>query len=257
MALRPIAAIVTLLAWLAVAAHADQPNRETTPPLKVSMYSGATEYHSDQTLALLKAYLEKHYNVRCSLNDVSDWHTLPGIEQLETCDVMVVFARRVELPPNQVEKVKRYMESGRGVVGIRTASHAFQTWLEFDHEVLGGDYHNHVEDNKLARLIIPQAALGHPVLAGVEPFTTMGKLYKNPHISADDLLLLEAKSEDDQEPVAWVRTRPEHRGQRVFYTSLGVPDDFANANFLTLISNAILWAGRRDREHGSIDHDRK
>lgn len=214
-------------------------------PVRVSMYSGATEYHSDRTLAGLRDYLQKNYSIRCTLNDVTDWHTLPGIDQLETCDVMLVFTRRVELPPEQVEKVKKYMESGRGVVGIRTASHAFQTWLAFDHEVLGGDYHNHVKDDKLARLTIPPGSKDHPVLTGVEPFTTMGKLYKNPHIAADDTVLLNAKSEDDAEPVAWARVRPAHHNQRVFYTSLGVPEDFDNPSFERMIANAILWTAGR------------
>lgn len=209
------------------------------------MYSGSTEYQSDQTLAGFKTYLEKNYNVRCTLNDVTDWHTLPGIDQLRACDVVVIFTRRVELPPDQVAQIKKYMESGRGVVGIRTASHAFQTWLEFDHEVLGGDYHNHVKDDKLARLSIPVAAKDHPILLGVQPFTTMGKLYRNPQIASDDVVLVNAQSEDDAEPVAWARTRAEDGGQRVFYTSLGVPADFRNENFRRLIANAVLWTGRR------------
>ena len=242
---RSVVLLIAVAACFPAFALAAEP-KPPAAPLKVSIYSGATEYHSDQTLAAFKAYLEKNYDVRCELNDVTDWHTLPGIDQLETCDVMLVFARRVELPPDQVEKVKKYIESGRGVVGIRTASHAFQTWLAFDHEVLGGDYHNHVKDDKLAQLTLPAAAKDHPVLKGVNPFTTMGKLYKNPQIAADDTVLLKAKTDDDAEPVAWARTRAAHRDQRVFYTSLGVPEDFENENFRRMIANAILWTGKRE-----------
>lgn len=237
---------IALIVLTAPTAWAGRGTDAPDPPLKVSFFSGATEYRSDQSLAQLKAYLEQRYNVRGTLNDVTDWHVLPGIDQLDTCDVMVVFTRRVELPPDQVEKVKRFMESGKGVVGIRTASHAFQTWLAFDYEVLGGDYHNHVKDDKLARLTIPAAAKAHPVLKGVEPFTTMGKLYKNPRIASDDTILLTAQSEEDREPVAWARTRAEHKEQRVFYTSLGVPEDFDNENFRCLVTNAIFWTGKRE-----------
>ena len=238
-------AVVICVGTLADAGEAKEPAPQ---PVRVAMYSGATEYHSDETLAKLKDSLEHRYNVRCTLNDVTDKHTLPGADQLESCDVMLVFTRRVECPPEQVEQIKRYMESGKGVVGIRTASHAFQTWLAFDHEVLGGDYHNHVKDDKLARLTIPPAAKGHPVLAGVEPFTTMGKLYINPHLAADDTVLLDAKSDDDAEPVAWARTRAGHKDQRVFYTSLGVPADFENEHFRQMIANAIFWTAKREPE---------
>jgi type 1 glutamine amidotransferase len=135
------------------------------------------------------------------------------------------------------------MESGKGVVGIRTASHAFQTWLDFDHEVLGGDYKGHAND-KTAQVSINLAAKDHPVLEGVEPFTTDGKLYTNAHPASDITVLLTAKSQDNRQPVAWVRTRPDHHDQRVFYTSLGVPEDFQNENFRRLVANAILWTGR-------------
>jgi len=248
---------VAVLALRSPTSWADAGNDPPRMPLKVSMYSGATEYHSDQSLAAFRAYLDKNYKVRCTLNDVTDWHALPGVGQLETCDVIVVFTRRVELPPDQVAMVKKYMESGKGVVGIRTASHAFQTWLAFDHEVLGGDYHNHVKDDKLARLTIPAAAKDHPLLAGIEPFTTMGKLYKNPKIAADDTVLLNARSDDDAEPVAWARTRKEHHDQRVFYTSLGVPEDFENENFRRMLANAIFWTGKRDSLKLETGEDRE
>ena len=218
-------------------------------PLKVSMFSGAAEYKSDQTLADLKKYLERNYSVQCTLNIATNGRDLPGVDQLDTCDVVVVFTRRLNAPPDQLARIKKYMDSGKGVIGIRTASHAFQTWLEFDHEVLGGDYKGHAND-KQAHVSINPAAKDHPVLSGVEPFTTDGKLYTNAHPASDITVLLTAKSADNSQPVAWVRTRPEHHDQRVFYTSLGVPEDFQNENFRRLVANAILWTGHRSQPPG-------
>jgi type 1 glutamine amidotransferase len=216
----------------------------THQPLKVSIFSGAAEYRSDETLARYKEYLEQHYDVQCTLNIVKDIHSLPGVEQLQTCDVIVVFVRRVEVPPEQVEQIKKYMAAGKPVVGLRTASHAFQTWLDFDHEVLGGDYHNHDKKNELAHVTIGHTAKDHPVLKGVEAFDTMGKLYRNPQVATDVTVLLTAASADDHQPVAWVRTRSEAHDQHVFYTSLGVPEDFENENFRRLVANAIFWTAR-------------
>src|SRR5947209_7374918 len=146
--------------------------------LRVAMYSGAAEYKSDQTLAQLKKSLEKNGGAQCTLNLAIDDQDLPGLDQLETCDVAVIFTRRLKLPPEKLAKVKKYMDEGKPVVGIRTASHAFETWLEFDHEVLGGDYTGHATD-KLARVGINPDAKDHRVLRGVQPFTTTGKLYIN------------------------------------------------------------------------------
>ena len=39
---------------------------------------------------------------------------------------------------------------------------------------------------------------------------------------------------EETEPVAWVR---EKDGRRVFYTSLGHPDDFKDENFMRLLTN--------------------
>lgn len=234
---------VALLARLAPAAPAaTQP--AARPPLKVAMFSGSDEYHSNDTLPEFKKYLEGHFNAACTVNVITKSEELTGIDQLETCDVMVLFTRRLKLPPEQVAKVQKYFEAGKPVVGIRTASHAFQTWLEYDKLVQGGDYQGHDTD-KLARLTPSKAAKNHPVLAGVGAFTTPGKLYKNPNLAADVTVLLTGDNGTMTQPVAWTRL---HRGGRVFYTSLGTPDDFKDATFVRLLGNAVLWAGGREAD---------
>ncbi len=222
-----------------VAGQAEKPGKG---PLKVAMFSGSAEYKSNQTLAEFKAYLERHHAAQCTLNIVAKDTDLPGIEQLETCDVAVIYVKRLKLPPEQLAKVKKYCESGRPIVGIRTASHAIQTWLEFDQLVLGGSYNGHFGD-RLAKVAIEDAATGHPVLAGVRPFSTGGKLYKNPKLADDVTLLLTATTDQASEPVAWAR---QHKGGRMFYTSLGVPEDFKNEDFRRMLSNAVFWAAERD-----------
>jgi type 1 glutamine amidotransferase len=42
----------------------------------------------------------------------------------------------------------------------------------------------------------------------------------------------------EKHPVAWVNTS---QNRRVFYTSLGSPEDFANPAFRRLFLNGILW----------------
>lgn len=96
-----------------------------TRPLRVSIFSGATEYNSDQTLAAFAKYLESHENVRCTLNLMKDIHDFPGIDQLDSCDVMVLYVRRMQLPRDQIERIQKYFESGKPVVGIRTAATHF------------------------------------------------------------------------------------------------------------------------------------
>lgn len=226
-----------------VAAAAAAPTTGEAPvkSLRVVMWSGSAEYKSDESLPVLKAQLEKRLGAACTIYNVTRLDDLPGIADLDACDVMVLYTRRLTLPDDQVAKLKRYFDRGKPVVGIRTASHAFQTWLAFDRVVLGGDYKNHDRD-KPARIAPAGPAEGHPVLAGVAAFATGGKLYNNPALAPDATVLLTGDNGTNRQPVAWVRT---HNGGRVFYTSLGTPDDFKDPTFLTLLTNAVGWAGGR------------
>jgi type 1 glutamine amidotransferase len=164
---------------------------------------------------------------------------------LETADVAIFFTRRVNLSADQLAKVKAFIAAGKGVVGVRTASHGFQTWLEFDPQVLGGSYNNHYGKDATAEVSINEKAKDHPILAGVKPFTITDKLYKNPKLAEDVTLLLRAKTESYSEPVAWARDAKAGERGRVFYTSLGAPKDFENAEFRQMLGNAVMWAGGR------------
>ena len=73
----------------------------------------------------------------------------------------------------------------------------------------------------------------------MRPFKTNGSLYKNPNVAADVTVLLTGTMAKESEPVAWVR---EKDGRRVFYTSLGHPDDFKDENFIRLLANGLAWA---------------
>ena len=212
------------------------------PPLRICLLSASAEYDSDKSLAGFQKYLESNYQIVCQRTFGKDkGDTLPGLEALNTADLMIVFTRRVTLPPSQLDTLKQYLSAGRPVIGLRTASHAFQNYLEFDHDILGGGYKGHYTNAEAAVTLSPGRA-AHPVLAGVSAFTTR-KLYKNPTLADDVVVVLEAATGTHREPVAWVRER---NGARVFYTSLGTPEDFAKESFRRLLVNAIFWTTRRD-----------
>jgi type 1 glutamine amidotransferase len=216
-------------------------------PVKVCLVSGSAEYNSDESLAAFQQFLEAHYHALCTRafgKDKGD--DLPGIEALDSADVMVLFTRRLTLPADQMGHVRKFIDSGKPLVGIRTASHAFENWQPdvkaLDRDVLGGSYAGHYGADAPAKLDFKQP--DHPILKGVAPFTTTGKLYKNPQLAADVTVLVTASTGDYTEPVAWTRSR---RG-RVFYTSLGIPDDFKLEPFRKMLAQAIYWAADRPIE---------
>jgi type 1 glutamine amidotransferase len=161
---------------------------------------------------------------------------------------MLLFTRRLTITGAQLAKVKKYCQSGKPIVAVRTASHAFQNWLALDHEVLGGNYKGHYDAGPITQVYFTEAARSHPLLRGVKPFRSVASLYKNTGLAKDDEILLWGSIPGHTEPIAWTRT---HHGARVFYTSLGHPEDFKNPNFLRLLKNALLWTTGRDVPNSS------
>ncbi|MFO0947187.1 MAG: ThuA domain-containing protein [Planctomycetota bacterium] len=215
---------------------------EAQEPLKICLVSGSVEYRSDESLAEYQKYLEKNFPIRCSRAFRRTDEDLPGLDSLASSDLMILFTRRLKIEGEQLDLVKRYCASGKPIVGIRTASHAFQNWLELDKEVLGGNYKGHYREGPKTRVTIESSAKGHPILEGVEEFQSVGSLYRNTGISKDADRLLSGTIPGHTEPVAWTRM---HQGGRVFYTSLGHPDDFKEPHFIRLLTNAIFWATDR------------
>jgi len=205
--------------------------------VKVCLVSGSVEYKSDDTLPILQKFLEKEGAVCTRAFRKTDTN-IPGLENLDSCDVIVLFTRRLKIDGEQLDRVKKYALAGKPIIGIRTASHGFQNWLALDKEVFGGNYMNHYPEGPLCKVSIVEKNKDHPILAGVKPFESKGSLYKNTGLAKDVTILLEGSIPDHTEPIAWTR---EYKGGRIFYTSLGHPADFENPSFLRLLANAVQW----------------
>ncbi|QOV88768.1 isochorismatase family protein [Humisphaera borealis] len=210
-------------------------------PTKVLLISAEQEYGAKETLpAFAKEVLEPLGYATQHINS-DDVKSIAGLDALKDADVLVLFLRRRELPEDQLAKFKAWFEAGKPVVALRTASHGFQTYLEFDKQVLGGSYTNHYGKGGITKITIDEKAKDHPILRGVKgPFESNGSLYKVNPLGPNTTPLLTGTFQDKPpEPVAWTNT---YKGGRIFYTSLGHADDFKLPQFRTLLSNAIQWA---------------
>src|SRR5579885_2179796 len=102
----------------------------------VVLVSGDEEYRSEETLPQLAKILAKHHGFTCTVLfaidpkdgcvDPNVTTNIPGLEKLKTADLMVIFTRFRDLPDDQMRHVVEYVESGKPVVGLRTATHAFK-----------------------------------------------------------------------------------------------------------------------------------
>lgn len=213
-----------------------------SPKPHIVMVVGDPEYESARTLPAFAGELEKNFGFKCTvLPRAADNKSIPGLEALETADLLLVYVRRVPLSDEQLSRVQKYLKSGKPVIGLRTASHAFQTWLKFDPEVLGGNYHGHYTKEDPATAHIEPKAAAHPILKNVpKEFPTGGTLYKTSPLATNTTVLLTGTiANQDPEPIAWTH---DYNGARVFYTSLGHPQDFENPAFRQLLLNAVGWA---------------
>lgn len=256
----------------------------------IVLVSGDEEYRSEETLPQLGKILARHHGFRCTVlfavdpkdgtinPDVRD--NIPGLEALQAADLMVIFTRFRDLPDDQMKHIVHYVESGRPIVGLRTATHAFDlkgsgtysryTWNSaeweggFGRQVLGETWirHHGQHGKQSTRGLAAPGAGNHPILRGIRdgdvwgPTDVYAARLPLPGDSAPLLLgqVLEGMRPDDNPvegskndpmmPIAWTRSYTGASGKtsRVFTTTMGASQDMESPGFRRLLVNACYWA---------------
>ena len=233
--------VFSLLAGLSFCFANETFAARTNQPATILLISGETEYQSASTLPAFRKFLEERHGFNCFYLELDKTNRIRGLELLDKADLLVLFVRRTTLPEEQLGRIKNYLDSGKPLIALRTSSHGFENWKEFDREVLGGNYHNHHPDKIPAIVHAGQDALKHPILKNVpREFEAAGSLYKTSPVATNaTVLLVGSISNAPPEPVAWTHS---YRGGKIFYTSLGHSKDFENPAFRQLLVNAIHWS---------------
>ncbi len=210
--------------------------------IHIHFISGAREYKSEECLKAFIPWLENRYSVKSTVSWGHDGiKSLDNLEQINDADVLFVFTRRMDLPEAQMKLIRAHWESGKAIVGVRTASHAFQSADNelFDRKVMGGNYQGHFGGEPV-RVI--NVAKDHPVLKNVGDIPTSNRLYKAGTLAKSATVLQQGDIGKAKHDVSWVNI---WKGGRTFYTSLGVPEDFEDADFKRLLVNAIFWTAKK------------
>lgn len=98
--------------------------------------TGDEEYRSEEGMPQIARILNHHHGFNCKVLFAQDpgkpgivdpnyLHNIPGMASLRDADLMVIFTRFRALPDYQMKLIDDYLKSGRPVLGIRTATHAF------------------------------------------------------------------------------------------------------------------------------------
>jgi type 1 glutamine amidotransferase len=248
--------------WLFILCAAVAFGAEPAASPRVVLMIGEDEYMTWETLPeFAKTELEPR-GVRVTVihADKADTHSFPGvIDALRDADVLVLSVRRRTPPKEQLDAVRAFLDAGRALIGIRTASHAFalrakapgvtpplSTWADFDPEVLGGHYTGHHGPGSKTAVSASPGAEKSPLLEGVDVsrLEGNGSLYQvSPLHESCTPLLVGTIPGKPSEPVAWTRLHGPKQA-RIFYTSLGHPDDFKEPQFRRMLLNATVWAAQ-------------
>ena len=166
----------------------------------IVLVSGDEEYRSEEALPQLGQILAKHHGFKCTVLfaidkkdgtiDPNQNDNIPGLDALKTADLMIIFTRFRNLPDDQMKAIVEYVEAGKPIIGVRTATHAFNfpagsTYLDyswnyrakdsrwnggFGHEILGETWVNHhgKHGSQSTRGIIVPDIAKHPILRGIK-----------------------------------------------------------------------------------------
>jgi nicotinamidase-related amidase len=211
------------------------------------------EYLTHESLPKFAAeHLGHDFRVSFVWDDVDDRNNLPGIDVVADADILLISVRRRTLPKQQAKFVREFVASGKPVIGIRTASHAFclrgkepaeglDNWPEFDSQVFGGNYTNHHGEGPQVALTLAKNDAAKDFLqhVAVDKLTGNGSLYKvSPLADSTTPLLTGSIPGAAAEPIAWLNTRAD--GGTSMYTSLGHVDDFEQPQFLTFLKHVLV-----------------
>jgi len=256
----------------------------------IVLVSGDEEYRSEEALPQLAKILAFRHGFRSTVLfavepesgfiDPNRRDNIPGLEALAKADLMILFTRFRDLPDAQMRHIVEYVESGRPIIGLRTATHAFDlkssptyarySWNSreweggFGRQVLGETWirHHGRHGRQATRGVIVPERAGHPILRGIGEGDIWGPTdvyaVRLPLPGDSQPLVLGQVLEgmrpdsppaagalnDPMMPVAWVKTYRGARGKtaRVFTTTMGSAEDLLSEGFRRLLVNACYWA---------------
>ncbi len=162
----------------------------------IVLIAGDHEYRSEEALPQLGKILSQHHGFKCTVLFPIDPETgeinpesvtnIPGLESLETADLVILGLRFRNLEDDQMKRIVDYAEAGRPMMALRTSTHPFNipkdrkyakyTWNNQDESYRGGfgkqilgetwvsHYGNHGKES--TRGIV--ADTKHPIATGIK-----------------------------------------------------------------------------------------
>ncbi|MCA9133391.1 MAG: ThuA domain-containing protein, partial [Planctomycetales bacterium] len=250
----------------------------------VVLLSGDEEYRSEESMPMLGKILSQRHGFRCTVLfafsadgtdtiDPNNQQGLRGLDALDDADLLIIGTRFREPDAAAAKHIADYLNAGKPIIGIRTATHAFQgdgtfdglPYNDFGLKILGETWVRHHGQHKVqgARGLPVAGKTGHPLLNGVPQFFAPSDVYGVIHLSdADEILMRGAVTEsldpaspkvageknNPMQPIVWLHRyeRPNGQGQgRALCTTAGAAVDFVDEGLRRLIVNGAYYLTER------------
>ncbi|MFK5924064.1 MAG: ThuA domain-containing protein [Verrucomicrobiota bacterium] len=243
---------------------------------KIVLVGGDEEYRSEESLPMLGKILSQRHGFDCTVLFAIDAKTgtinpnnqnnIPGLEALDSADLMIIATRFRQLPDDQLAHIGKFLNAGKPVIGLRTATHAFTgaakfenlKWGQFGLKILGEKWVNHHGKHKVqgCRAVPETANADNPILNGAKHAFAVSDVYGVVNLTADDKILLrgavtesldptsktiEGDKNKPMMPLAWLHTYTAPNGSskgQSFCTTSGAAADLVNTDLRRLVINA-------------------
>ncbi len=247
----------------------------------VHFFAAEAEYGAFFSMPMIAEMLNKYHrfsvSVSYALDDDGNIDSrvkdgLQGFELLEHADLLVVFSRTKNLTKKTSVLFRDYLDSGKPIVGFRTANHGFRfekddpdsKYLDkegwghkgpqlchmWKHK-FGGHHGGSKRDGYLTEIFLESKAPKHPILNGFEPYKDPRHLYIllnepgkkaydfTPLVHGKALKLFEHKKHlPTVQPTVIISDTP----RRMVYSSTCGADTFRHPSARRLALQSIFWA---------------
>lgn len=263
--------------------------------------TGDDEYRSEESMPQMAKILSQRHGFDCTVLfainketgaiDPATMDNIPGLEKLADADLMIVFLRFRALPDEQMKMFMDYTNSGKPIIGLRTATHAFNfpadgdsgykqwTWTSkeprggWGRAVLGETWVSHYghHEKEATRGVVAKGFEGHPLVNGCEDIFGLSDVYEVRKMRDDvqpvilGKVLQGMKPDDPQNtdkeelPISWIAEYTGESGKtaRVYTTTMGHSYDFKSEGVRRMMVNGVYWAlGMEDEipERANVDY---
>ncbi len=243
----------------------------------IVLVAGDEEYRTEESMPMLGKILSQKHGFDCSVLfswdptgsyiDINNQQGVRGWDQLKTADLMLIGTRFRKPSDEDAKHITEFMNAGKPIIGIRTATHAFNGGQKFGgtigfgewgRKILGEQWVSHHGGHKRegARGVIEKENADHPILNSVKDVFGPSDVYGVKHLTDVDTILMrgavtktldpksepvEGKKNDPMQPLAWLHpyTAPDGKTKGTsFCTTMGASVDLVSEDLRRLIVNA-------------------